>query len=256
MAKIYGLFGSMTGKLADTVMSVRNGEQIARKYQPVVYNPSTPAQVAQRAKLKLLSQLSAVMAPVIAMPRQGAISSRNRFTKVNFPSLSYSDNTATIDLTAVKLTHSVVSLPDVVATAGTGGIAVSLEATAALDVTRVVYVAFRKMGDETLRLANSVVASTPGADNAFNAIVPVEAIDVPYVIYAYGVRDNTESARVLFGDMQVPTAQSVANLLVSRTLTENDVTVTETKALEYPASTANHAMSGDPDDGNRTSKKK
>lgn len=232
MAKIYGLFGSMTGKLADTVMSVRNGEQIARKYQPVVFNPSTPAQVAQRAKLKLLSQLSAVMAPVIAMPRQGNISSRNRFTKVNFPAVTYSTDTASVNLTAVKLTHSVVSLPPLEAAFGENAIAVSLSDTASLDVNRVVYVAFRKMADESLRLAGSVVVSTPGADNAFAGSIPVESVYADYVVYAYGMRDNNENARIAFGDMTVPTAQTVANLVVTRVLTENDITLTETVAAQ------------------------
>lgn len=222
----------MTGKLADTVMAVRNGEQIARKYQPVVFNPSTPGQVAQRAKLKLLSQLSAVMAPVIAMPRQGSVSSRNRFTKVNFPALTYSEDTASVNLTAIKLTHSVVSLPALNASVSTGDLVAFLNESASLDVNRVVYVAFRKMNDQSLRFAGSTVVDTPGANNTYQGTINVEATDVPYVVYAYAVRDNSENARVTFGDMTVPTAQSVANLIVARTLTENDITLTETQATE------------------------
>ena len=114
MAKIYGLFGSMTGKVADVVMSVRNGEQIARKYQPIVTNPNTPAQVEARAKLKLMSQLSAVMASVIAIPRKGNVSSRNGFVKKNYQSLTYASQQADIALANVQLTDSVVAMPSIV----------------------------------------------------------------------------------------------------------------------------------------------
>ena len=222
----------MTGKVADVVMSVRFGEQIARKYQPVIHNPKSSAQTAVRAKMKLMSQLSAVMAPVIAMPREGAVSTRNLFTKVNFGSTNYSDDTASITLTSVKLTRGVLSLPSFTAVHGTGALDVALRASATLDVSRVVYVAFRKMADGTLRLAGSVISSAPGANNQYAAQITVEATDVPYVVYAYGVRDNTNAARVKFGDMTAPTAQSVAMLIVNRVLTDADITLTETQAAE------------------------
>ena len=223
----------MTGKLADTVMAVRNGEQLARKYQPIVANPNSPAQVAVRAKLKLLSQMSAVMAPVIAMPRVKSASSRNLFVKENYGAITYSDNTASVDLLSVKITKGVVSLPDVEVAAGTDVLNVSIQQTANVNFDRVVYVAFRKMDDETLRLAGSVVSNTPGSGNSFAAEIPVETFARPFVIYAYGVRDNNENARVIFGNMTVPTALSVAKVITTRTLTENDITLTETRAVEF-----------------------
>lgn len=238
MAKIYGLFGTMTGKLADTVMSVRNGEQIARKYQPVVFNPSTPAQVAQRAKLKLLSQLSAVMAPVIAMPRIGAVSSRNLFTKKNFPATTYADNQADITLTSVKLTSSVVSLPGVYATRGSEGIAVTL-LESPVDMDRVVFVMFEKRADNTLRLLGSEVVTVSSA--VPSASFPANSGNL--VVYAYGVRDNTEAARTLFGEMTVITAETVAKVVVTRVLTESDITLSETVSNTLSASPANQ-MSG------------
>ena len=218
----------MTGKLADTVMSVRNGEQIARKYQPVVYNPSTPAQVAVRAKLKLMSQLSAVMAPVIAIPRVGAVSSRNRFTAVNYNKTTYTNDTADITLVDVQLTKSVVALPAIVATRS--GSAINIELASEANVDRVVYAVFAKQADNTLRYVTSSVISTPGQDSKFpyDPVVGTE----PMVVYAYGVRDNTEAARVTFGNMQAVTAETVAKVVTSRTLLESDITLTETQGSE------------------------
>ena len=68
-----------SGRVAGSVFAVRYGEVIERAYNPYVSNPKSEAQVEARAKLKLLSQLAAVVAPVLAMPREGAKTSRNKF---------------------------------------------------------------------------------------------------------------------------------------------------------------------------------
>lgn len=232
MAKIYGLFGAMTGKLADTVMSVRNGEQIARKYQPVVFNPSTPAQVAQRAKLKLLSQLSAVAAPVIAIPREGAVSARNLFTKVNFPLTSFEDDEADITLANVQLTKSVVAMSQVAAARGNDGIDVNV-AGGTRNIDRVVYAAFIKQVDGKLRLFASTVVDAPGAAYSWPGSLP--ATSAALVVYAYGMKDNTENARALFGNLDAPVAESIAKIVTSRMVSSNDVTFTETTGVELPA---------------------
>lgn len=251
MAKIYGLFGAMTGKLAETVMTVRNGEQIARKYQPVVYNPNTPAQVATRAKMKLMSQLSAVMSPVIAIPREGIVSSRNKFVSVNYRKATFTDNTADITLSAVQLTKSVVALPAVNATRS--GSAINIELAAAATVDRVVYAVFAKQADNTLRYVTSSVVATPGQDSKFpyDPVVGTE----PMVVYAYGVRDNTEAARVIFGNMQALTAETVAKVVTSRALLETDITLTETQGAEVAGTTPNMSVAPAANE-NREAKKK
>lgn len=231
MAKIYGLFGSMTGKVADVVMAVRNGEQIARKYQPVVSNPNTAAQVESRAKLKLLSQLSAVMAPVIAMPRVGAVSSRNMFTKENYRAASYASNQADIALLDIKLTKGILAMPALNATREGTNVNVQLRNVVPYD--RVVYCFFVKQADDTLRFATSKVVSEPGVDGYFATDAFVS--NLPAVIYAYGIRDNNDAARAAFGNLEVVTAETVAKIIVSRTLKETDVTLTETVAIALPA---------------------
>lgn len=235
MAKIYGLQGAMTGKLANTVMAVRNGEQIARKYQPVVSNPNTPAQVESRAKLKLLSQLSAVMAPYIAIRRKGTASSRNLFTKKNYPYMTYVDQTASVVLAGVQLTDSVVGFPSISATrdsAAPGTLAVRTNWSTS-NINRVVYVAFTKGPDSKLRAMSSVVATTPGSGSFWETSIEVDT--EPCVVYAYGVRDNTDAARAVFGNLTVLNPETVAKVITSRVLTENDVTLTETSGVEVPA---------------------
>lgn len=228
MAKIYGLFGALTGKLADTVMSVRNGEQIARKYQPIVYNPSTPAQVAQRAKLKLLSQLSAIAAPVIAIPRQGSVSARNLFTKVNFSLTTYSDNAADIALNSVQLTKSVVALPEISANREGSSISVQLVREDSV-LSRVVYAIFIKEESNHLRFVSSTVVNEAGVAGNFATTIDV-GTSLPVTILAYGVRDNTEAARAYFGNLTV-TAEDIARVVTTKQLTEADITLTETRGI-------------------------
>lgn len=237
MAKIYGLFGAMTGKLADTVMSVRNGEQIGRKYQPVVFNPSTTAQVAQRAKMKLMSQLSAVMAPVIAIPRRGAVSSRNLFTKLNFPFTSYADDKANITLEAVQLTSSVVGFVEPRYTRGESAGQLFLANPVVgsdMGLSRVVYAIFAKGIDSKLRFAFSAVATSAGNDGTW-AVQNTPLVNEEIVVYAYGVRDNNDNARAKFGNLTTVTAETVASLIVYSSLTESDITVTETRARTIAA---------------------
>ena len=231
MAKIYGLFGSMQGKVADVVMAVRNGEQIVRKYQPLVSNPSTPAQVASRAKLKLLSQLSAAMGTVIAIPRQGIVTPRNLFTKYNYPAVTYQDSsdpaTASINLSQVKITRSVLSLPELQVTNEQQNYTVRLGNTTD-GVERVVYAIFAVEADNTLRLYQTAVVST-GPRFEYQTTLDTT---LKYVAYAYGVRLNSDAARARFDQMQVASATLVASLITSRQLTEKDVTLTETKFVQ------------------------
>ena len=233
MGKIHGLFGVMTGKVADVVMAVRGGEQIVRKYQPVVFNPNTTGQIESRAKLKLLSQLSSVLAPAIAMPKDGNVSSRNKFTKENYGLTSYAEGTAQITLANVKLTKGVVGIPALAITRA------ALTITAALqnplpNFDRVVYVVLAKQADNELRLLRTVVSSTPGPNSDYTTEIPI-GTNGPIVTYAYAIRLNSESAKAKYGNITAEQAETFAKLIATRVLTESDVTITETVGLESPA---------------------
>lgn len=234
MAKLYGFAGALTGKFADSVMVVRNGVQVVRKYQPVVSNPKTAGQIAARAKLKLMSQLSEVMAPVIAIPKVGNVSSRNLFVKKNYGLTSYSNDAANVTLTSVQLTDSVVALSSFTATRQTGqssiidlGFAASLPG-----IDRVVYAAFVKTAGDKLRYAGSttVTAETSSTfTTTLNLYTGAEA-----VVYAYGIRLNSERARVVFGNIAAAPAETTAKLIVSSSVTAEDITLTETVGVSVP----------------------
>lgn len=221
-----------SGRVAGSVYAVRFGEVIERAYNPFVSNPNTPAQVAQRAKMKLLSQLSAVIAPAIAIPRDGAISPRNLFTKLNYGKTSYADDQANITLTEVQLTKSAVALAPLVATRSAGSISVSTN-VAELELDRVVYVAVAKEADNKMRYINSTVVEKD-AQSIFAAQISVSDT-IPVVLYAYGIRFNTDAARAVFGELTAETAETIAKVIVSRTVKAEDITLTETRGAEIAA---------------------
>lgn len=228
MAKYYNN-QKKTGKVAGSVFAIRYGETIERAYNPVVANPSTTKQIEARAKLKLMSQLATVLANDIAIPRVGAQSSRNLFVKKNYGLLTYLDQTASIDLNKVQLTSSVVGFTNVNASRGTQGIRVELSAIPA-EINRVVYVGLKKRPDGFLSVLGSTVVSDPGTPAAaFVGNLPTSTSET--VVLAYGIRDNTENARAIFGNMQAITAEQVAKLIVTRTLLEGDITLTETVGM-------------------------
>lgn len=111
--KLTGISGTGTGRVGAYVFAVRKGVQIVRQHQPVVLNPKTQAQVEQRAKMKLASQVSAALANQIKPWKQVApvnVSARNMFTKALFDdnALTFSNLKAYCDLEKIRLTGSSV----------------------------------------------------------------------------------------------------------------------------------------------------
>lgn len=230
MAKYFGI-AVKTGKMGSSVFSVRNGVTIERQYQPIVNNPQTEAQVKARAKLKLISQLSEIMAPVIAIPRMGLASSRNLFVRRNYPILGYSGSTATIPLESVQLTDSVLSLPGIVATPSGGGggtIAVRMASVVSEEIDRVVYIYLLRQANGGVRLHNTIVVSSAGESGNFSGTIPSGVLAEGGVVLAYGIVTKTETARVKFENLRVPTAAQIAQLVANRVLTEKDIDTTET----------------------------
>lgn len=221
-----------TGKVAGSVFAIRFGETIERAYNPIVANPNTPAQVESRAKLKLGSQLATVLAPAIAIRRIGAQSPRNLFIKGNYPSITYAGGVADIPLLNIQLTKSVVALPSLLVTREQNTVTARLSRLDT-DIDRVVYIILGKGADERLRLVDSVVQDKPGVANDFTTALPETSLDA--VVLAYGVRLNTENARVVFGNLIAPTAETVAKIVTTSVLLESDVTLTETVGANYPS---------------------
>lgn len=228
--KLHGITGTGSGKLGSSVFSVTAGEQVVRQYQPVVTNPSTENQVNNRARLKLLSQLSAVMADVIAIPRAGALSPRNIFVSDNYPISSAENGAATIDLAKIALTKGGMQIPAVVAERdGDTAINVALAAKADQLVARVIYIAFYRNNVGELQLLDSAVVETAGAEGTFPYVFPYVSQDV--IVYAYGIFDKNSKATAKFGNYGVENGTQVASLIADRKVSESDYLITKTQGV-------------------------
>lgn len=250
MAKYYNNI-KKTGRVGGSVFSIRGGVTIERAYNPSVLNPNTEAQISARGRLKLMSQLAAVLGSAIAIPRDGLRSSRNLFVAKNYGLSTFVDNQANVPITAVQLTNSNVALPNIGAERLTNSIAVYIansDTVGTLDVSRIVYVMLSRDTDGRLRYVTSRVATGAGESNAWQVSFPM--VSGQAYVLGYGVRDNTEVASVLFGNLSVPTAEAIARLIVTRRLLESDITLTETKGFTVPNPTTLGAKEGANKEGN------
>lgn len=232
--KINSVLGKMKGKIGNIVVSSVGGEVIGREYNPNVANPNTSAQVNTRSKFKLASQLSAVMAPVIAIKKEGNVSARNLFVKENFPAIRYSQGVADINLNVVQLTKSQRAFAGFNADrSDSTSIAVELNEGSAANLSRVVYIAYKKAADGSLILFDSKVCSTAGDEGKFNDVLNYTAD--PVVLYAYGIKDLESGITTKFGNLNAPSAEDVAQLLVSSSENMASVQLTKTAGLTMAA---------------------
>lgn len=228
MAKQTSLFGKISGKLGAVVFATSGGETISREYNPNVSNPSTQAQVDQRARLKLMSQLSAALAPVIAMTKDGLVSARNQFVKKNFAASYASDGLAQITYENLQLTNGNAGLPSIVATrAQESGITIQLAEDASNAVDRVVYIMYRKTSEQSLQLVQSIVVESAGISGTFIGSMVYTEGDL--VFFAYGMKDLNANAKAAYGNMAVADAVDVARLVATRKVDSSSYQFTQTR---------------------------
>lgn len=233
----------MTGKVGNIVLTSVGGKVVGREYNPNVANPNTQPQQNTRSKFKLASQLSASLAPVIAIKKEGNVSARNLFVEENFPAIRYAQGVADINLNVVQLTKSQRSFAGFNADRSSGtAIAVELNESAASALSRVVYIAYKKAADGSLIFFDSKVCNTAGDNGRFHDVLNYTADAV--VLYAYGMKDLEAGITSKFGNMSAPSAEDVAQLLVSNTENMASVQLTKTAGLTMAAGES----TGDSDD--------
>lgn len=234
--KVTGLNGKGVGKLGLEVFSINHGVQIRRGYNGEVSNPSTDAQVGQRSRFKLASQLSAVMAPVLAFTRKGLQSPRNIFTKVNMPYFYGDSDGAQVTYENLQIAPGSVQLPSIaVQRQDTGILTVSLKSSVSSYVDKLVFCLFKKLDTGDLQyVASEVHDVVTGL---------IDAWGLPYitkfrpsahdtvVMFCYGIRFNNDRARGKYDNYHIESAVDFARLVAFRTLSESDVTFTQTRGV-------------------------
>lgn len=240
MGKVTSLYGKTTGKIGSIVFATSGGETIAREYNPHVANPNTMAQVNQRARMKLMSQLSAALAPVVAMTKDGLTSKRNKFVKKNFDASYALNGTAQISYENVQLTEGSVGLPQIevgfTEQEGEFSPYIALSSEPAQNISRVVYCIFEKTQENRLSLVLSNIVSakeTAGIPGFFGYYYDLshtgDEFTKEYVIYAYAMADTSEKATARYGNLNVQSASDIATLVANRTISFEDYQFTQTR---------------------------
>ena len=228
--KLNGIAGTGSGKLGSQVYASAAGQQIVRQYQANVSNPNTAKQVNQRARMKLLSQLSAVYEPVLAFSRKGLVSARNQFVKKNFELSSGNDGQAQLTIENLQLTAGSAGLPGIYATLEGGLLTIRLNRDATMVVDRVVYSIFRKTSNNQLALVRSEVVTNPGENGTFPLVTGMPSGDK--VLYAYGMKDLNANASARYGNYTVESGEDIAKLFMSRALSFSDYRFTRTRGCQ------------------------
>lgn len=234
MGKVTSLYGKTTGKIGSIVFSTSGGETIAREYNPHVANPNTMAQVNQRARMKLMSQLSTALAPVVAMTKDGLVSKRNKFVKRNFINSQAFNGTAQVSYENLQLTEGSLGLPQILG--GLVGVEdpewdFYLATEPAANIKRVVWIAFLKTQEGKLQLITSeiVTASTNKPFEWKPNWAPDYYIGYEIIVYAYGMADTSEKATANYGNLQVTNASDLARLVGTRTISFEDYQFSQTR---------------------------
>lgn len=244
MGKVTSLQGKATGKVGSMVYSVSGGQMIAREYQPNVANPSTQLQVDQRAKMKLMSQVAAALAPVIAIPKEGLKSSRNLFIKKNFENASASEGVAQVTYENLQLTNGNAGLPAIqIHREAASGVSVNLEERCDAAVTRVVYILYRKTSEATLQYVQSVIVNAPGGEGKFPGTLVYTEGDI--VVFAYGMKDLNARATAKYSDYNVKNGEDIATLTLTRRLSLSDYQFTQTRGTTLFAGETDSVVVGD-----------
>lgn len=236
--RLNGIFGTGSGKVGSAVFATVAGKQIVRPYQSKVTNPNTDAQITQRAKFKLLSQLAAAMAPVIVIPKSGLVSARNRFVKKNIPLATYADDKASIVLAAIQLTESNTSFPNLAYNhdTGTDTLHVELEDFVTGIFEKVRYALFRKTEDAKLQLVAQAVVNVSNsagdvAGHDFSGLTNGE-----YIVYGYGMNPKNASASVGYNNYDTEAGETTADLESSLRISTYNYNFSVTKADEVTLS--------------------
>lgn len=225
---VYGQNGKGKGKLGSSVYSINHGVQIKREYNGTVNNPNSAAQVNQRSRFKLASQVSAALAPIIVIPRRGIQSPRNLFVKKNFDYFYATPTGAQVTYENLQVTPGSAPCPRIVVSVfNDNQIEIALSESVVKYLDHVCYNVFSLTSDGQMVLADSVVVDVTEENDTAGTELPKPSED--FVVYAYGMRMNTARARGKWGNYKITTGEDIAALVASRKIEISDVTFSMTR---------------------------
>lgn len=243
MAKLIGMRSKASGSLGDTTYAISHGVQIAKAKIQEMTNPSTPAQVSARAKLKLLSQISACVANIIAIKRESLATPRNLFTKVNYGFTAMIDGVAELNLANMQFTKSSIGMVGFSVERVSGyGLPVQLSENVDGVWDRVVWIVCKRLSDGRLQVAESKVCVID--EQIPNGATVMQDPGVDCTIHVYGIKELTERGRMAFSNLGVADAGAIASIVTSSDLRTTDVQLSETRGLYLSESATSAETTG------------
>lgn len=230
--KLYGMAGKGTGRVGSMVYAVRKGEQIVRQYNPMVTNPNTPAQVGQRAKFKLLTQLGAVVdgAGMFFRNLKAGESMRNAFMRANMGAvtLAPTGDVALLNVSAVVLTDGSTTTPEATFNRSTGVVTVDVSAAAMADIMGIGY-AVITLPDTGRVIGYSARAEKDDAATSITATIiapPALMNKTSVLVWAY--RFANDAARAKYESVAASETTDVVELEFNRMMREGLIVPTQT----------------------------
>ena len=228
MARIISQLGKVAGAVSSVIAASYGGAVIIRSRNPKKRQINSIGQVESRAKLKLIGQIAAELAPVIVIPPTGTTSSRNLFIKKNYNDIYCNENIAQISYENIQITGGMAGLPPIfVQREPSKGVQVRLAEDMQSGIDRVVYIMYAKTIAERLVYVDSVIAHAAGDDKLYPAVLPYTEGDI--ILLAYGMKDVTANGAVKYGETRISTAMDVAQLYLRHIKGKKDTIFTMTR---------------------------
>lgn len=243
MARLQGISGGLSGKTGSYTFRQSRGQTIVSQYQPLVKNPNSQGQQAQRAKFKLMSQLAAIMAPAFGSmnvaSKAGKLtpSQRNAFVKLNMPlAVVNQDNvefTARIPMEQLQLTSSFREFGTLKAESedGTGVINVNIELAPGSKVKngKIALVGFGTMG-VTKRASLVTMVDVPVVGNKIN--YNFEGLENgDYTVLAFGlIPSESSQTSVDLDNIHTPEDEDFISAVTLHAMVANG-SIVETKTV-------------------------
>lgn len=230
--KLQGFVGKGRGKLGASVWTVRKGVQVVREYTDKVSNPNTPAQVGQRAKFKLLTQLGAVVAGdgMFFRNLNSGESMRNAFMRANMPAvtLSPTGDVALLNVGEVVLTDGHTTAPSATFNRTTGALTVDVSSDAMSDIMGIGY-AVITLPDVGRVIGYSTRAEKAEGETSITAtIVAGPTLMNKTNVLIWGYRFADAAARAKYEAIAATETANVVSLEFNRMLREGLIEPTQT----------------------------
>lgn len=234
--------GLVTYKVGDMIL--------AREYNPKVHNPRTEKQVQQRAKIKLLSQLAAIVRDIIAIFPSSEKSARAIFLADNWQFVEVQELTAQFNLENLRLTNGIIPLPnirkEIVVSTIRDRVWISMAEPPAEEVRAVFYYQFHRTNDGLLSLDGYAVSEYrdfapehgyfPLYTRGFK-LIDNQFAEEDYYVFALGMICKTDDAWDIWTNEPYEPCELLARLIKFGYLTAQDFEFTQTSCLFWARGT-------------------